>query len=51
MFNKKINKKENDRDSVKYILRGAVRRRSKAQEAIRSINEVAGVQHGLYAVK
>ena len=51
MLNKKIVNTGNERISVKYILRGAMRRRSKAQEAIRSINEMAGIQHGLYAVK
>lgn len=48
---KKITQTENERISVKYILRGAKRRRAKALEAVRAINSTAGIQFGLYAVK
>jgi len=51
MYNKKITNTGNDRNSVKYILRGAARRRSKAQEAVRMVNSEAGIQAVLYAVK
>ena len=51
MLKKEFTQTGNERTSVKYILRGAIRRRNKAMEAIRNVNETAGVQHGLYAVK
>lgn len=48
---KKITQSGNERISVKYILRGAKRRRGKAFEAVRMINSQAGIQSGLFAVK
>ena len=48
---KRITASGNERISVKYILRGAKRRRGKALEAVRMINSQAGIQAGLYAVK
>lgn len=51
MFNKKIIQTQNERVSVKYILRGAKRRRIKALDAVRMINSEAGIRAGLYAVK
>ncbi len=48
---KKITATGNERISVKYILRGAKRRRAKALEAVRMINSQAGIQAGLFAVK
>ncbi len=48
---KKITATRNERIGVKYILRGAKRRRAKALEAVRMINSQAGIQAGLYAVK
>lgn len=48
---KKITQTRNERVSVKYILRGAKRRRVKALEAVRAINSEAGIQAGLYAIK
>lgn len=51
MFNKKITQTGNERVSVKYILRGAKRRRIKALEAVRAINSEAGIQANLFAVK
>lgn len=48
---KKITASGNERISVKYILRGAKRRRGKALEAVRMINSQAGIQVGLFAVK
>lgn len=48
---KKITQTGNERVSVKYILRGAKRRRVKALEAVRAINLEAGIQAGLYAIK
>lgn len=51
MFEKKITQTQNERVSVKYILRGAKRRRMKALEAIRAINSEAGIQANLFAVK
>ena len=51
MFNKKITQTDNERASVKNILRGARKRRAKAMEAIRAINSEAGIQAAIYAVK
>ncbi len=48
---KKITATGNERIGVKYILRGAKRRRGKALEAVRMINSQAGIQAGLYAIK
>ncbi|MCM1009401.1 MAG: hypothetical protein NC390_00800 [Fusobacterium sp.] len=48
---KKITATGNERVSVKYILRGAKRRRGKALEAVRMINSQAGIQTSLYAIK
>ncbi len=51
MYRTKITLTDNERVGVKYILRGATRRRSKALEAVRHINKTAGIQAVLYAVK
>lgn len=51
MYNKKVTQNGNERISVKYILRGAKRRRAKALEAVRVINSEAGIQANLFAVK
>ncbi len=51
MLNKKISQIGNERVSVKYILRGAKKRRAKALEAVRAINSEAGIQTKLYAVR
>ena len=48
---KRITQTGNERVSVKYILRGAKRRRNKALEAVRVINSEAGIQANLFAIK
>lgn len=48
---KKITQTRNERVCVKYILRGAKRRRAKALEAVRAINSEAGIRANLFAVK
>jgi len=40
-----------ERKCVKYILRGARKRRYKAQNAVREVVCTAGIQKALYAVR
>ena len=42
---------ECERKSVKYILRGARRRRYRAQKAVHELVYTAGIQKALYAVR
>ena len=51
IMTKQITQVRNQRDSVKYILRGSKRRRAKAFDAIRAINSDAGIRANLVAIK